>query len=80
MTETFEEKLARMPWYGRAGYHMFKGSKLTGLDLMRKFPENIALPLMKRARSDLCQVYGDFFMEYTFEINSQKPVRYTGGI
>ena len=42
MTETFEEKLARMPWYGRAAYHMFfKNSKRTGLDLMRAFPKSI---------------------------------------
>ena len=42
MNETFEEKLAKLPWYGRAAYHMFlKNSKRTGLDLMRSFPKSI---------------------------------------
>ena len=42
MTETFEEKLAKLPWYGRAAYHLFfKNSKRTGLDLMRSFPKSI---------------------------------------
>ena len=48
MTETFEEKLARMPWYGRAVYHMFfKNSKRTGLDLMRAFPKSIGTIYLK---------------------------------
>ena len=47
---------------------------MTGLDLMRKFPETYALRMMKWARSDLLATYGDFFMDYTFEINSQTPV------
>ena len=32
-----------------------------------------AQPLMKRSRRDLTSKYGDFFMDYTFEINSESP-------
>jgi len=74
MTETFDEKLAKLPWYGRGIYHLFfKGSKKTGLDTMRAFPPSVALPLLKRIRKDLTRTYGHFFIDYTFEINSQTP-------
>ena len=32
-----------------------------------------AQPLMKRSRRDLTSEYGEFFMDYTFEINSESP-------
>ena len=32
-----------------------------------------AQPLMKRSRRDLTSKYGEFFMDYTFEINSEIP-------
>lgn len=73
MNETFEEKIAKLRWWQRGLYHTFKGSKMTGLDLMRKFPESMSRSLMKTVRKDLTQRYGEYFMDYTFDINSQKP-------
>ena len=72
MNETFEEKIAKLRWWQCGLYHTFKGSKMTGLDLMRKFPESMSRSLMKTVRKDLTQRYGEYFMDYTFEINSQK--------
>ena len=48
---------------------------MTGLDLMRKFPENMARPMLKKARKDLTNTYGEYFIDYTYDINSQQPVR-----
>ena len=47
---------------------------MTGLDLMRKFPENMARPMLKKARKDLTNTYGEYFIDYTYDINSQQPV------
>ena len=89
------ESLAKLPWYTRGLYHMFKGkrpgvvpvwyrmkylnknsgSKITGLDVIRKFPENMARPILKKARKDLTNTYGEYFIDYTYDINSQQPVR-----
>ena len=49
---------------------------MTGLDLMRKFPENMARPMLKKARKDLTNTYGEYFIDYTYDINSQQPVRF----
>ena len=54
---------------------IISGSKMTGLDLMRKFPENMARPMLKKARKDLTNTYGEYFIDYTYDINSQQPVR-----
>ena len=49
---------------------------MTGLDLMRKFPEKIARPFLKKARKDLTNLYGEYYIDYTYDINSQLPVRF----
>jgi len=33
------------------------GSKITGLDVIRKFPEKMARPMLKKARKDLDAVH-----------------------
>ena len=51
------------------------GSKITGLDVIRKFPEKMARPMLKKARKDLTNIYGEYFIDYTYVINSLQPVR-----
>ena len=52
------------------------GYKITGLDVIRKFPEKMARPMLKKTRKDLTNIYGEYFIDYTYDINCiLQPVR-----
>jgi len=73
MDGTFEEKIARLKLWQRCLYHTFKGLNWTGLDALRMLPKRYGPSLMKWSRKDLTAQYGEEFLDYVYEINSQTP-------
>ena len=41
---------------------------------MRLVPKSVGPALVKWARKDLKETYGDEFLDYVFDINSREPV------